>query len=117
MAGHGGKRAGAGAKPKLSTQLMKCARALKKATAGEILAEIDEIQAWKRHLQCEDNRVSLEALKYLTDKRDGRAVQTVINDNRATDSSERLAEILAAATEKAHREPAELPEVGSDRVN
>lgn len=50
---------------------------LKKAAAADVLAEVDEIAAWKSKLLSLDERVSLQALIYLTDRRDGRAAYTV----------------------------------------
>lgn len=66
----GGARAGAGRKPKPIT-------IVRKATAEQVLAGIDETQAWTGILESKDMRVRLDALKYLTDRRDGKAAQAI----------------------------------------
>jgi hypothetical protein len=43
--------------------------------AAEILAAVNEVALWKECLECDDVRVKLDALKYLTDRRDGKAKQ------------------------------------------
>jgi len=67
--GHGGVRKGAGRKPESNV--------MKKATAGEILSEVDEVELWKQLLNSSNKRIALDALKYLTDRRDGKAQQAV----------------------------------------
>lgn len=89
---HGGKRDNAG-RPK--TKLSRSGK-LNKATAEEILAEHDEKALWselleatvvvavavvdgesgqKEEIVVPDRKIRLEALKYLTDRRDGKAIQ------------------------------------------
>lgn len=50
-------------------------KTLSRVTAAEILATQDECKLWDRMLNCEDDRLALEALKYLTDRRDGKSYQ------------------------------------------
>jgi hypothetical protein len=68
--GRGGSRSGAGRKPKALVPL-------RKAMAEEILSSVDEIVLWGELLSCDDPRIRLDTLKYLTDRRDGKAPQTV----------------------------------------
>lgn len=102
MAGTGGKRAGAG-RPK--TKLSRTVKPLKKVTAEEVLAEVDEKLFWHdlltatqtisvvvihqdeegnaqgepaREMQTvPDNKIRIDALKYLTNRRDGMPKQAV----------------------------------------
>src|SRR6185312_145128 len=75
--GHGGRRKGAGRKPGSVKGITKIVSELPapltKATAGQILGLQDEYVLWARHLHSKDPRIALDALKYLSDKRDGRA--------------------------------------------
>jgi hypothetical protein len=66
----GGARPGSGRKPKAIVTL-------RKATAEKVLASVDEVALWKVLLNHEEARVSLDALKYLTDRRDGKAAQSI----------------------------------------
>lgn len=70
MAGTGGKRVGAGRKPGSITSL-------KKISATEILAGIDEYAVWNGFVRSEDENVALKAMIYLTDRRDGKAKQLI----------------------------------------
>lgn len=100
MAARGGKRAGAGRKP---TKLSQATTPLKRVTAEEILAEVDEKAYWhdlltattltqvtvititedgkptgeptRENMTVPDYRIRLDALKYVTDRRDGKAPQ------------------------------------------
>lgn len=100
----GGKRAGAGRKP---TKLSVTGNRLKKATAEEILASVDEMEMWQSLLNATqiqsirvigdgesdremetvpDWKIRLESLKYLTDRRDGKPAQSVyVNGESDTD--------------------------------
>ncbi len=69
---HGGARPGAGRKPKPTV-------VLRRTMAAEILSAVDEIAVWKEPIESFDHRVRLDALKYLTDRRDGKAPQAVIS--------------------------------------
>lgn len=87
----GGKRPGAGRKP---TELSRIAIPLKKLTAEEILASVNELEQWQELLeamtylpsgikgeppiQIPDLRVRADALKYLTNRRDGMPTQAVV---------------------------------------
>lgn len=73
----GGKRSGSGRKPKVITQA-------KKSLAGDILNSIGEVKTWKWIIAtargAKDARTVLDALKYLTDRRDGRPAQQIVGD-------------------------------------
>ena len=45
--------------------------------AEEILGSVDEKALWGRLLSSADDRIRLDTLKYLTDRRDGKARQTI----------------------------------------
>ena len=66
----GGARAGAGRKSKPLT-------AVRKVMAEEILGAVDEVELWKQLVASDDLRIRLDSLKYLTDRRDGKAPQAV----------------------------------------
>ena len=66
----GGKRVGAG-------RPAKAVRIVRKIMSEEILASVDERALWGRLLSSEDDRIRLDTLKYLTDRRDGKAPQSV----------------------------------------
>lgn len=83
----GGKRQGAGRK---KTSLSRTAKSLKRTTAEEILADQDEMALWADLIKAEtqlvvgkgdkqqvvtvvDKRLRFDALRYLSDKRDGKA--------------------------------------------
>lgn len=66
----GGSRPGAGRKPKAKVLV-------RKILAEDILASVDEKSLWKSLLRDEDSRIKLDALRYLTDRRDGKAAQSV----------------------------------------
>lgn len=68
--GRGGARPGAGRKP-------KAVKAVKKIVAEQLLGSVDEQGLWRELLEADDLRVRLDALKYLTDRRDGKPAQTV----------------------------------------
>jgi hypothetical protein len=82
MANKGGARPGAGrkAKPKIPA-------AVTSALAGQILGHLggqfegkplpSEAKLWLALLSDPDKRLRFDVLKYLTDRRDGKAVQTV----------------------------------------
>jgi hypothetical protein len=53
------------------------ANAAKRATAEQILGVQDECELWDRLLHSEDDRVAFAALKYLTDRRDGKLYPAV----------------------------------------
>ena len=51
--------------------------AVKRATAEQILGVQDECELWDRLLHSDDDRVAFAALKYLTDRRDGKLYPAV----------------------------------------
>ena len=73
MSTRGGARPGAGRKPKATV-------VLRRTMAAEILSAVDEVEVWKGLIEKADYRTRLEALKYLTDRRDGKAPQAVFSD-------------------------------------
>jgi hypothetical protein len=74
QSGWGGKRRGAGRRPRDLDKWI-AARGLKPATAAEILDRADERRIWHRLLHSEDENVVLRTIVYLTDRRDGRPTQ------------------------------------------
>lgn len=75
-AGWGGKRPGAGRRPRNVDRWIK-ARGLSPATAAELLERADERRIWYRLLNSQDESIVLRAITYLTDRRDGRAAQQI----------------------------------------
>ena len=49
--------------------------------AEEILSSVDEVGLWGELLSCVDPRIRLDCLKYLTDRRDGKAPQTALSED------------------------------------
>jgi len=77
-----------------------------------ILASVDKGRLWAKHLSSEDSRIALDALKYLTDRRDGKAPQAIeVNDKRKS-SRERLAELLTIAAARRAAAASEIPDTG-----
>ena len=74
--GWGGKRLGAGRRPRDIDKWI-AARGLKPASAAEILDRADERRIWYQLLNSDDEAIVLRALTYLTDRRDGRAAQQI----------------------------------------
>jgi len=72
--GWGGKRRGAGRRPR-DVEKWMAARGLKPASAAEILERADERRIWYRLLNSEDESVVMRAMMCLTDRRDGRPAQ------------------------------------------
>ena len=66
---HGGKRRGAGRKPKTLRPLRK---GLPKVNADSILQEVDANQKWKELARSRDKRLRFEVLRYLTDRSCGK---------------------------------------------
>ena len=75
MMRHGGTRPGAGRKKGIVVQ------AVARSSAADILARINDDETWlwlvKTARKKGDTRTVLEALKYLTDRRDGKAPQAI----------------------------------------
>jgi hypothetical protein len=69
---HGGKRSGAGRK-RVKPELPEA----NKAIATQVLSKIEEDKCWQELLQAKDDRLRFDVIKYLTDKRDGKAVQSI----------------------------------------
>ena|SRR5437879_6545983 len=91
---HGGQRIGAGREPG--------ARALVTRSKGEaILATVNEEQIWRRLLRSRNARIVLDAMKYLTDRRDGRPVQALSAEiGGRLDIATRVADRLRAARKR-----------------
>src|SRR6202035_1519623 len=68
---HGGARLNAGRKPKAPVLV-------RQILAAEILGSVDEVLLWQGLLGSENEKIKLEALKYLTDRRDGKAPQSMV---------------------------------------
>lgn len=67
---HGGKRSGAGRKPGARAVVTR-------SKAEAVLATVNEEKIWQRLLRSRNHRIVLDSLKYLTDRRDGKAVQSM----------------------------------------
>src|ERR1700681_2845361 len=88
---HGGARPGAGRKPG--------ARSLVTRSKGEaILETVNEEKIWQRLLRSRNDRIVLDTLKYLTDRRDGKPVQAVAAE---VNGLEGLGEVLDRARKRA----------------
>jgi hypothetical protein len=74
MAGRGGKRPGAGRKP---STVKGIAKRLPKESAELLLAEINAHSKWLALANSKDERIVLEALKYLSDRAYGKARQSI----------------------------------------
>lgn len=74
---HGGARLNAGRPPKSLV-------VVRKVLAEQILGSVDELLLWKELLSSENEKIKLEAPKYLTDRRDGKAPQSVVADQEDT---------------------------------
>src|SRR4051812_35468913 len=71
--GRGGKRPGAGRK--------RGARALVTRSQAEgVLTTVNEGQIWRKLLHSENERIVFESMKYLTDRRDGKPIQSIAAD-------------------------------------
>ncbi len=95
--GWGGMRPGAGRRPREAEKWIK-ARGLSPATAAELLERADERRIWYRLLNSQDDSVTLRAITYLTDRRDGRPAQqinvTSTNTTFTVDDFERARSIV-----------------------
>ena len=69
----GGARLGAGRKSKPMITV-------RKIMAEEIPSAVDEVELWKQLVASDDLRIRLDSLKYLTDRRDGKASQYLSAD-------------------------------------
>ncbi len=70
------KKSGSGRKPvRVKRSVARRGKTLTRATAAEILGVQDECALWDRLLHSDDDRLVLAALKYLTDRRDGKSYQ------------------------------------------
>lgn len=97
MKGSGGARAGAGKKLgslHTHTEALMAAKATDikrrcgspdpvvsaavKSSAADILSNIDETSVWTSLVNSDNEKIKLEAIKYLTDRRDGKASQAIL---------------------------------------
>src|SRR2546428_4165058 len=67
---HSGKRTGADRKPGARALVMR-------PKAEGILATVNEEKIWQRLMRSRNHRIVLDTMKYLTDRRDGKAVQAM----------------------------------------
>jgi hypothetical protein len=70
--GRGGRRKGAGRKPNYLKKM-----GASPLTAAHLLAHVDELKLWEHLLHDKSSDVRMRALSYLTDRRDGRAKQSM----------------------------------------
>lgn len=70
MATRGGSRRGAGRKPRIM-------KVIEKGVAIEILSPEFEKKQWLRFLNSDDERIALDAFKYLKDRLEGKPPQAV----------------------------------------
>lgn len=81
MSQRGGKRPGAGRKPKPKVESpvdrAAAARLLEALNCASKSSESEEIKGWRKLWNHTDPRIRLDSRKYLYDKRDGKPVQTV----------------------------------------
>jgi hypothetical protein len=93
---HGGSRSGAGRKSK---------RPLNQELAARILEKAKEEEKWLDLLEAPDLRIRLDSLKYLTDRRDGKATQKhIVDGNLSIDLAarrERIRELISRLAGKA----------------
>jgi hypothetical protein len=97
--GWGGRRAGAGRRPRDVDRWMR-ARGLKPAGAAEILERADERRIWHRLLRSQDDRIVLDAMKFLVSMRDGRPAQQInVTSMSVSVTAQEIAEARTVAQE------------------
>ena len=107
--GWGGRRPGAGRRPRDLDKWI-AARGLKPATAAEILERGDERAIWYRLLHSPDDGIVLRAVTYLTDRRDGRAAQQInVTSQSLTITADDVAKARAIVRELAGDRVLALP--------
>jgi hypothetical protein len=122
---HGGKREGAG-RPK--TKLSRLASApLRKSTAEEILSQHDEEALWnelltantviwvaapaggngneREHITVPDYKIRIDALKYLTNRRDGMPIQAIAGASGPTVFDVKIVSIGVPSTPRVFTQP------------
>lgn len=74
----GGKRTGAGRR-RVKPELPAANKTIATMALGQPAKDkwLGEPEAWRSLLGCSDDRLRFDVMKYLTDKRDGKPVQTV----------------------------------------
>src|SRR5664279_447519 len=101
MTQRGGKRGGAGRKP---SKVVEARKVIAASGNGQVLATVNENKIWRGLINCRDPRIKLDAMKYLTDRRDGKATQSLNANTTITRTPEqrlaRLNELIALATGK-----------------
>src|SRR5215472_16546227 len=90
----GGRRPGAGRKVK---RIKTLAKRCDKSTAAMILAVVDEQSKWLEFIDSDDQRLALDAMKFLTQMRDGRPKQQI---NVEDEGARNKAELKAMSTEE-----------------
>ena len=112
--GWGGRRRGAGRRPR-DIDKWFAARGLKPATAAEILDRADERRIWYGLLDSDDEAIALRALTYLTDRRDGRAAQQInVTQIGVTITADEIERARAIVRELRGDRPLALPSLGTD---
>jgi hypothetical protein len=106
--GWGGKRAGAGRRPREADKWIR-ARGLSPATAAELLERSDERRIWYRLLNSTDDSIVLRAAMYLTDRRDGRPAQQINLTSTNLTIDARDIERARAIVREMQGEPIALP--------
>lgn len=93
----------------------KGAVSLKKVTAAEILAGIDEKAVWHRLTHSKNEDIALRAAQYLTDRRDGKPVAyNEITTNERRLKLDRPESVDTSGPGKTDSPPSPVPE--TDRV-
>lgn len=73
MAGTGGKREGAG-RPTGAVEKAK------QSIAVRVFKKVNEVAVWAKLLASDDEKIVLDTMRYLTDRRDGKAAQPLSGD-------------------------------------
>src|ERR1035438_7310951 len=98
MAGRGGLRRGAGRKSNAAKLIEAC------FVASWFTAEFQKIK-WQSFLESEDERIALDATKYLTDRLFGKAPQSVALEHSGAITSILVPERTAAERSKTDIQP------------
>lgn len=86
-----------------------------RATANAILGAVNEQNIWERLLRSDSERIVLETMKYLTDRRDGKPVQSINAKLGISElhnaSADQLLEILAEIDSQLIAQPGAEPDL------
>jgi hypothetical protein len=89
---NGGRRPGAG-RPKGSLNKVKLVAT---DIAAQALASVDQVKVWRDLMESKDERIKLEALKYLSDRTYGKAPQSLRLQGDAEDPFRVIVEVIGA---------------------